>query len=1608
MKKIFTFLLLLSSFASLAEGGKNLTPANTGPANGVNQFVGYLQNGDANNSLTFLAAPTEPNFNADHRLKVRIKPGEVLYFGLARNDVNGVVNNTVRIQLRRLDNNTVVSLSDLFSTDGVNLDAATGVIGTYAQMVAGPSAIVGAAGYNALSYTFPVIESSAIDLAIEILDDGTVAGGLRASTNRDYYNLWDFSVYSGTTEKKGRLHAKYWSFNATSASNRLSSNFSLFTAVPNQAGNNYYIKSINLSGMQPFGFFFTSNASGTLTDATGNLTTDYKKRRKSRNFYAGVFNAGYPQYDNFVNDPDPEFWPTASIVNPVIVPVSKCNISRPNGGAMDISLTVTAPGVAILLLDLNNVDGYQPGTKDVLIESEITSLGTSVVTWDGLDGLGANVPSGTAFKTIFRYGSFPVHYPIYDAENNSDGFAIFDYRPAPPATPAIAFWDDSSVVTGSAEIFGITSSGAVHPWGGSGTGILAPNIGDTRLFNTWIYGQLREFRSTNLHTYSCITLPPVANNFTNLPMPQTNGATLIPALVASDPDGTIDSYNILTIPPVSEGVLSYCSNGTEPCTGTVTVITPGTVLSPAQINTLKFDPAPTFIGIAQFTFNATDNSGNISNTATYKLPVEARPPLANNIVVPSMSNTNGPTAIAPLSASDDDGTITSFTITTVPPAIEGILTFCSNGTEPCTGTVTVINAGDVLTPAQMATLKFDPATGFVGNATFNYTATDNSGNISNTANYTIPVAASVNGETPPLVDNINAQPVNNSNGPTAIPALQASDLDGTITSYTVLTLPDVGEGILSYCPLAPAPCTTGQLLAVTAGQTLTPDQAASLYFDPAPGFIGNADFTYTATDNDGNTGNTGTYNIPVVNNPPTVINITTTVPYNAAATAIPPISGSDGDGTITNYTISTIPPVVEGVLLYCPLAPLTCLPAQLLPVNAGQNLTPDQALSLYFDPAAGFSGNANFSYTASDNNGNISQPGNYTIGIANQPPVAQNIIAPVMPNTNGQTNIPPFIAADLDGTISSYTIHTIPAVAQGVLYLCSPGCVAVTPGQVLTVAQISQLTFDPNPAFTGVASFAYSATDNSGNPSNLAFYNIPVSGAGNIPPIAEPVIAPVMNNNNGATAIPSLIASDPDGTITSYTIESLPPAYQGVLLLGGIPVTAGQVLTPAEISLLQFDPNPAFTGNAIFEYSATDNSGFTSNSALYTIPVNNLPPTAIPVVAPVMPNSNGPTAIPSLVGSDADGTVVSYTISSLPLPGQGVLLLNGVPVTAGQVLTPIQISQLQFDPASGYTGEVVFNYFATDNNNQASNVAAYSLNVTGIPPVSEDVVAPQMENTSGPVAIPLLSSSDADGSIATYVINSIPPATQGVLLLNGLPVTVGQVLSPAEIAQLQFDPAIGFSGNALFNYAAFDNGGNLSNTATYVIPVIPPIVLPVKLITFTGKLTGGKTVLFWETSQELNSDYFDVERSTDGVNYQKNGTVKAAGNSAVSRQYGFTDIQPQNGINYYRLKMVDKDGIFDYSNIVIIKVNEKVHLNVWPNPFKDQIQVSIQMDKNDLIPVRLVDVSGKTIRFTNVSVQRGRNQFTIDGLGNLQPGVYFIELSDNNKRAFGPVKVLKQ
>ncbi len=1143
-----------------------------------------------------------------------------------------------------------------------------------------------------------------------------------------------------------------------------------------------------------------------------------------------------------------------------------------------------------------------------------------------------------------------------------------------------------------------------------------------------------------------INTPPVANNFINKALLQGNAATPIPGLVAADADGTIATYTIATIPTAAQGVLSYCSNGTEPCTGTVTAITAGTILTPTQMATLKFDPAANFVGTAQFTFTATDNTGNLSNTATYQLPVIAQPPVSNNIMENSMVNTNGPTAIQGLNSSDIDGTIASYTIATVPPVGQGVLSYCSNGTEPCTGTVTTITAGTVLSATQMATLKFDPTAGFVGNATFTYTALDNSGNTSNTANYTIPVAATATPARPPLADNITAQSLNNNLGATSIPPLQANDLDGTVASYKITTIPLALQGVLTCC---------GGTV-VTAGQVLTPAQATTLQFDPAPGFVGTASFTYNATDNASLVGNTATYNLPIVNTAPVSSNIAATVPFNAAATLIPALSAADADGTIANYTISTIPTGAQGILSYCSNGTAPCT-GIVTTITAGTVLTAAQAATLKFAPAVGFSGTATFAYTSTDNNSNISAPATYSLTVAAQPPVSIDVTATLMPNTNGPTAILALNATDADGTIASYNITSLPSTTQGVLSIpcpatpigatCTGGFADLTDailsnypnGIPLTPAQSAAMRFDPAPTFTGVASFNYTSTDNLGLVSNTAKYNLPVSGTGNIPPAAKNITATSMSNTNAATAIPALVGADADGTIASYTLVSVPNATQGVLSItcpatptgaictgGFADLTAavlaanpaGIVLTTAQAAGMRFDPASGFTGTVNFSYVTTDNTGAVSGTANYGIPVVSNPPITNAVISPAMSHNNAATLIPGLIATDADGTIANYTIETIPTATQGVLSYcsNGTEpctgtittITAGTILTVAQMATLKFDPAVDYTGNVVFDYHATDNSGLISNASSYTIPVSGVPPSSTNILAPKMNNSNGPTSIPALSGADADGTINYYVITSVPKASQGVLSIP-CPATPpgalctggfadlteavlaanpgGIILTPAQAAGLRLDPAPGYNDNIIFNYAAYDNTGNLSNVAAYTIPVATVSVVSLSITNFYGQRNGNDIDLKWRTENEINVSNFEVEYSVDANNFKKGGSVVA--NNGSINNYPFTLYNYIEAVYFIRLKSIDKDGSFKYSNIIKITNKQNNATAIYPNPVKDN--TTLQINDRTLLNTQatLINADGRIVRTINI-----KNVFEIMNLSSLPSGLYVLKLAN--------------
>ena len=518
----------LLPFLASAEGGKNLTPNDNGVTNlgqsaPLNNVVGFLQNGDNSSTNSFngyflysrnttgvLAG--DPAFSTDYRLKIRMRPGETLYYGIRRCDGLGAT--TIRIMADIAGVETILQTTNLtFTTDNTTrygiggnyhmfLDQ-PGVIGSHAQQNAGPSAIVGAAGYNALVLPLPAVITTPTDVWVEILDDGGNTSGTAGAdvyTERDVYDLWDFSVYDGTTERTGRLHSKYWSFNCLTASNRLSDNFRLFPAIPNDTKTAFLIKGLVLRGMQPFGFSFVCNSTGTLTNSTGAVSTDFRERRKSKlksSFVPPPGNAirtdVYPEYDIFVNDPDSLFWPTGSDA----VPVLPFNINTwcadplTGRGALSATINFAYPANVQIYGELNGTPGYQPGTTDVLFEVNRSS-GVGQIFWDGRDGLGNIVPNGTNINVQYRVQRFPVHYPIYDPENNDLGFRIENIRPNNAGPTGIAYWDDSNIIPNSSSLIGTPSGTGVHPWGGTGTGIMAPDVGNVNLMNTWTYGAERE------------------------------------------------------------------------------------------------------------------------------------------------------------------------------------------------------------------------------------------------------------------------------------------------------------------------------------------------------------------------------------------------------------------------------------------------------------------------------------------------------------------------------------------------------------------------------------------------------------------------------------------------------------------------------------------------------------------------------------------------------------------------------------------------------------------------------------------------------------------------------------------------------------------------------------------------------------------------------------------------------------------------------------------------------------------------------------------------------------------------------------------------------------
>jgi Secretion system C-terminal sorting domain len=181
--------------------------------------------------------------------------------------------------------------------------------------------------------------------------------------------------------------------------------------------------------------------------------------------------------------------------------------------------------------------------------------------------------------------------------------------------------------------------------------------------------------------------------------------------------------------------------------------------------------------------------------------------------------------------------------------------------------------------------------------------------------------------------------------------------------------------------------------------------------------------------------------------------------------------------------------------------------------------------------------------------------------------------------------------------------------------------------------------------------------------------------------------------------------------------------------------------------------------------------------------------------------------------------------------------------------------------------------------------------------------------------------------------------------------------------------------------------------------------LPVKLASFTANLINRQTNLQWITSQEINSSYFDVQRSADGVAFNKLLAIPAKGNSAVQNKYVALDANPLNGINYYRLKEVDKDGNSQLSPIVYVMLTESVSWSMYPNPASEICLVQINVPTSQRLTIGLYDVTGKLLeQKTEVPLVAGNNQLQWN-LSHFAGGIYFLR---SNNLGLSVIRVIKK
>ena len=260
----------------------------------------------------------------------------------------------------------------------------------------------------------------------------------------------------------------------------------------------------------------------------------------------------------------------------------------------------------------------------------------------------------------------------------------------------------------------------------------------------------------------------------------------------------------------------------------------------------------------------------------------------------------------------------------------------------------------------------------------------------------------------------------------------------------------------------------------------------------------------------------------------------------------------------------------------------------------------------------------------------------------------------------------------------------------------------------------------------------------------------------------------------------------------------------------------------------------------------------------------------------------------------------------------------------------------------------------------------------------------------------LIGESGADGvgdlsfSIRSYFSGGVPEdrtleifvagISQGTITLSAMGVVENHTIS--DIAE---------EGNVEIKFVSTGPESLVIDDITWTCL---PSSLPVTLTSFSARESDNSVALNWQTATEENNEYFSIEHSRNGRNYEEIGQVNGAGTTIDRQNYSFTHKSPMTGIHYYRLQQFDFNGQSSYSAVEVVTIKADQPIRIFPTQAVEQITIEFDETSKEEIFVSVYDVMGRMVLFKSLDGAVIENNINIL---NLEKGHYFLEVKKRNE-----------